>query len=111
MTGSSLPPEKKLNVLYRIEPGCLGPDGPDHAEAFCQFVNQNLTNPGDRFIIQNVVARFDKSLPEMEYRVVNKLINHHQAAKYLSGFDMNLDQFEEQLHEQIGELIEQFLKR
>ena len=26
--------EKKIRVMYRVEPGCLGPEGADHIEDF-----------------------------------------------------------------------------
>ena len=29
-----LPAEKKLMVLFRLEAGCLGPDGKDHIDKF-----------------------------------------------------------------------------
>ena len=27
----------QLAVIYRVEPGCLGPEGAAHIEGFCQF--------------------------------------------------------------------------
>ena len=32
---------KKLLVMYRIEPGCLGPQGADYVEEFCVFAKQS----------------------------------------------------------------------
>ena len=37
-----LPLYKKLLVMYRIEPGCLGPQGADYVEEFCVFAKQKL---------------------------------------------------------------------
>ena len=37
-----LPLYKKLLVMYRIEPGCLGPQGADYVEEFCVFAKQKI---------------------------------------------------------------------
>ncbi len=32
--------DKKLHLLYRVEPGCLGPTGADTIERFCEYANE-----------------------------------------------------------------------
>ncbi|MGX5172470.1 hypothetical protein ACUR5C_00415 [Aliikangiella sp. IMCC44653] len=106
-----LPPDKKLNVIYRLEPGCMGPDGIDSIEQFCNFAQQEVAGLDADFVHWEILPRFDKSLDEMEYRVAQKRLTHDQAAVYLNLFSKQLDEFEEHLHERIGELIEAFLGR
>ena len=103
--------EKKLNVLYRVEPGCLGPDGPNTIESFCDYAEKSVENLDSDFVHWDIVPRFDKSLPEMEYKALNKRMSHDQAARYLAVFHKDLDEFEEHLHEQLGNLIEDYLGR
>ncbi|MCW8875588.1 MAG: hypothetical protein OQK04_14525 [Kangiellaceae bacterium] len=111
MKVSQLPKEKKLNVLYRVEPGCLGPDGPERIEDFCQFAEKEVEDLDADFVHWDIVPRFDKTLPEMEYKALQKRLTHEQAAKYLSVFEKDLDEFEEHLHEKLGVLIENYLGR
>lgn len=108
---NALPKNKKLNVLYRVEPGCLGPDGLEGIERFCRFAQQSVEALDAGFVHWDILPRIDKSLAEMEYRVLEKRLNHQQAAKYLSYFDKDLDEFEEHLHDRLGLLIESFLGR
>jgi len=103
--------EKKLNVLYRVEPGCLGPDGPKNIEAFCDFAEKKVEDLDANYVHWEIIPRFDKSLPEMEYKALGKNLSHDQADRYLAVFKQNLDEFEEHLHDKLGLLIEDFLGR
>ncbi|QFU22829.1 hypothetical protein FM038_012190 [Shewanella eurypsychrophilus] len=106
-----LPKEKKITVLCRIEPGCLGPKGLDHIEDFCRFANQELKRVDGNFIIWLPLPRYDKSLAEMQYSVNKKQLNHDKAAQYLAHFDCDLDDFEEHFHEQLSVMIDEFLSK
>ncbi len=105
-----LPQDKKLNVLFRVEPGCLGPDGINHIEKFCQFAQQQVEAIDADFVHWDIVARFDKLLPEMEYKIANKKLTHDKAAKYLAIFEKDLDEFEGHLNDKLGELIDNYLR-
>jgi len=106
-----LPKDKKLNVLFRVEPGCLGPDGPEHVESFCQYAQKSVEDLDADFVHWDIVPRFDKSLPEMEYKVNTRRLNHDQAERYLHVFNKELDEFETHLNDKLGELIDSFLNR
>lgn len=106
-----LPLYKKLTVLFRVEPGCLGPDGADHIEGFCKFAKKQVTGLHSDFVRWSITPRFDKSLPETEYKTNNKRLNHDKAEKYLHIFGQELDDFEEQFQELLSELIDQYLGR
>ena len=107
----SLPLYKKLNVLFRIEPGCLGPDGIEHVEAFCAFAKKSVARLDSDYIRWVITPRYDKSLPEMEYKVRNKVLSQERASQYLATLDKDLDEFEENLQEKLAELIDDFLGR
>jgi hypothetical protein len=110
-TNSPLPQERKLSVLFRVEPGCLGPDGKDHVIQFCSFAQNEVTAIDTDFIHWEIVPRFDKALPEMQYTIANKRLSHDKAATYLALFEKSLDEFEEHLHEKLAQLINQYLGR
>ena len=86
--------DKKLSVTYRVEPGCLGPDGMDYVKGFCQFAQQKAGSIDLAYALFEFVPRYDKSLPELQYQVVGKAISSLQATKFLAVFGSTLDEFE-----------------
>lgn len=106
-----LPQEKKLTIVFRVEPGCLGPQGAAHIEEFCRFAQKEFETVDADFIHWEIVPRHDKSLAEMQYQVNNKNLSHDKAAKYLTVFNKNLDEFEGHLHQKLTLLIDQYLGR
>jgi len=106
-----LPQDKKLNVVFRVEAGCLGPKGKDHIEQFCSFAQVEVEPIDADFVHWEIVPRHDKSLPEMQYNINGKRLTHDQAAKYLDVFKKSLDEFEGHLHDKLDTLIEQFQGR
>jgi len=103
--------DKKLTVVFRVEPGCLGPDGKDHVDEFCNFAGKEVESIEPDFVLWNIVPRDDKSLPEMQFRIGNKNLTHDQAEKYLKLFDKSLDDFEENWFETLAVLISKFLEQ
>ena len=99
-----LPRDKKLTVLYRVEPGCLGPDGKQHIDAFCKFAE--LVSRA----IHEQSPRHDKTLAETQYKVGDKNLSHDQAARYLHMFGKQLDEFEEHLHDALASSIDEFMQ-
>ena len=57
-----LPEEKKLTVLFRLEPGCLGPKGVEHIDNFCQLAQKEFKSFHSDFVQWTIVPRIDKSL-------------------------------------------------
>ena len=106
-----LPLYKKLTVTFRVEPGCLGPQGSEHIEQFCKFAKKEVATLDADFIRWVITPRYDKTLPETEYKTNNKLLDHKKAQKYLQVFGKDLDEFEAHLQDKLAELIEQFLGR
>lgn len=105
---SSLTREQKLSVTYRVEPGCLGPTGADHVEAFCAYAQSQMQTLDAAYIYWNIVPRFDKSLPEMAYQVLGKRMTHQQAEKYLGYFGKSLDELEGHLSDKLADLINNY---
>ena len=104
-----LPQDKKLNIIFRLESGCLGPDGSNHIDTFCTLAQKQFATIDSGFINWNIIPRQDKSLPEREYKINNKLISRDMAEKYLSLFDRKIDDFECQIDAKIGDIINQYL--
>jgi uncharacterized protein YutD len=101
--------DKKLAITYRVEAGCLGPDGLNYISDFCNFAQLELQTLDSNHIVWNIVHREDKTLPEMQYSLVGKIINSHKAEKYLSIFGETLDDFEYHLSDHLTTLIRQFM--
>tara|TARA_R110002167_G_scaffold24330_9_gene85746 strand:- start:862 stop:1209 length:348 start_codon:yes stop_codon:yes gene_type:complete len=108
-TTSSLDDNKKLVVTYRVEGGCLGPIGHKHIDKFCEYSQQNIETPFSKFIKLIITPRHDKNLPEMQFNISSKKINHRQAEKYLSLFGGSLDNFECELSDQLTQLIQTYV--
>jgi len=106
-----LPKEKKLMVVFRVEPGCLGPRGADIIEEFCQFAQKEVETLDSDFVHWDILPRIDKSLPEMQYKVNEKKLTHDKAARYLEVFDKSLDEFEGHLHNKLALLVERYQGR
>ena len=106
-----LPLYKKLLVLYRIEPGCLGPQGVEHVEAFCTFAKATLKHKHSEFLRWTIKPRYDKSLPELEFQIKNTVISRQHAQKYLSSFSVELADFETSLEEELADLVDAFFER
>lgn len=106
-----LPQEKKLTIVFRVEPGCLGPSGNSHVDEFCGYAQKECEQLDADFVHWEIMPRHDKTMPEMQYQINKKKLSHDKAAKYLELFKKDLDEFEEHLHKKIAYLIDAFLKR
>ena len=105
----SLPDEKKLTVVFRLEPGSLGPDGDNLIEDFCKHAQKQLSDLDREFINWEIIPRHDKTLPERQYKINNKLLSQEMAKRYLGSFDRQINHFEENLDEKLGDLINKYL--
>ena len=103
--------EKKLTVVFRVEPGNLGPKGSQYIDAFCEFAQQEVETIDADFVHWDISPRNDKSLAEMEYKLNNKKLSQQKATRYLHLFNKNLDEFEEHFHQKLVRIIEQYLGR
>ena len=106
---NALPSDKQLAVLFRLEPGCLGPQGIDFVEEFCSFINKQP--PELHYARFHFVARYDKKLPEWEYSINKRNLNDEKVALYLNLFQTNKHSFEEEIEELLVQRIELFFSR
>lgn len=106
-----IPDDKKLQVTHRVEAGCLGPEGHTLILGFCLQAEQQISSMYSDFIKWKVIPRMDKHDPEIEYSLMNKQLSRNQLNRYLSLFEMTVDQFETELSERVGGLIEQYTAR
>jgi len=102
--------DKKITIVCRVEAGCLGPNGDDHVEGFCSFAKYEYETLNSNIMNWEIVPRYDKSQPEIQYKVNDKLLTHDKAERYLEVFDKNINDFEEQLHDKLVVLIDQYLE-
>ena len=100
--------EKILSLIFRVEPGCLGPDGSSHIEDFCQFAQTQLSTSNNHFLLKKVMPRFDKSIPELQYQINNKTLTENQVVKYLELFKKDISDIEDDLQEEVTQLIEEY---
>lgn len=106
-----IPEEKKLTVIFRIESGCLGPQGISHVASFCGKALQAFNQLHPAFMNWKVIPRHDKSLPELSYSIGDRPLAREHAAKYLQHFDIGIDNFESDVFNQLPEMIDQYFGR
>ena len=103
--------EHRIVITYRVEPGCLGPDGHLHVQAFCDFAQQQMASLDAAYVQWQIVPRYDKSRPEMECRLMGKSLNAKQANQYFAPLGQNFGVIESHLCERISLLIDHYLQR
>lgn len=106
-----IPTNKKLLVQFRLEPGCLGPQGDQHIDQFCQFAQNQFEGFYSHFVDWEITPRLDKSLPEIQYGINQKQLNSKQVSKYLQIFKHELSSFEESLDDKLAEMIDHYLSQ
>lgn len=106
-----LPLYKKLSVLIRLEPGCLGPKGKDHIEAFCIHAKSQLKAFHGGIIRWSIVPRYDKSLPEIEYKLNKAPSSPASTEAFFTEWNIAFEDFEEALDERLADLIEHYFER
>lgn len=111
MSKDNFPESKKLTVIFRMEPGSLGPDGIQYINEFCEFAQSQLQACSDEYLIWVIIPRLDKSLAELEFQLVNKKLTPAKAGQYLSIFGENLDSFETQLENNLEAIVNQYFGR
>ncbi len=103
--------DKKLHVQFRLEPGCLGPQGLKHVDAFCLLAQKKLETKNDHFVKWEIIPRLDKSSPEITYKIKGKRLGIQQVSKYLKVFNQELSSFEDSLNDDIALLINLYLSQ
>lgn len=106
------PIANKLTILYRVEPGCLGPDGDQHVDQFCDQAEKQIThNPEflNHIVTWVIEPRRDKTLPEMQFKLISKNISHGQAETYLKTAGHELEDLESSFIQSITSQVNHYL--
>lgn len=103
--------QQKLTVIFRIEAGCLGPQGISHVASFCKHAKAELEVLYPDFIDWHVTPRSDKSLPEISYSIGGRGLNRAQATRYLALFGHLIDEFEHAVFDHLPEIIDHYFGR
>ncbi|MCP4323921.1 MAG: hypothetical protein GY951_15395 [Psychromonas sp.] len=100
-----------MTVVFRMEPGSLGPDGAQYVSEFCEFAQVQLQACAEPYIRWAIVPRFDKTLVEMEFQLASKKLTSSKAGLYLGAFGESLELFEEKLEDNLEAIINQYFGR
>lgn len=107
----NLPENRKLIVLFRVEPGCLGPEGVEHIERFCEFAAsaEKYGLPG--YVSWRFEPRYDKNLPEISYCLNDKGLSPDKVERYLSVMGARTTELEDTLEQILTDLIDSYFGR
>lgn len=105
-----LPNEKKLTVIFRVEPGCLGPEGEKEIVNFCNFAQAKIGPVESDYVNWSIIPRDNKADSEIQFRVKDKILTHEMAGKYLKVLGADIDALETRLFDDITCLIDEYLK-
>lgn len=100
--------DPKMIVTFRVEAGCLGPQGQSHVAPFCVFAQPYLATIDADHLVWNLCPRDDVSLPEIQYQIAGKTLSDSQAARYLALIDKDKAAFEDSVEGRIAELITEY---
>lgn len=103
-----LPQDKKLTILFRVEAGCLGPEGASIIKDFCRYAQQENPQINPKYLHWIIDHRENSSQAEIEYQVGNKVLPRDKAEKYLNLFEMKIDDIESELFDKTTSLIETY---
>lgn len=101
----------KITVICRVEPGCLGPDGADHIEAFCKLGQKEFELIDPNIIEWEIIPRLDKSKPEIQYQLKGRNLSEQQSELYLKALGKDPDEFEDSLFKQLASSVNHYFGR
>lgn len=102
--------DKKLSITFRVEPGCLGPEGATLISGFCDIAQEAFKALASGCVSWDIVPRSDKTLPEIQYALMNKRISDIQAEQYLELFNIKLDELEGDFDDKLAILIDDYMR-
>ncbi|MBP4040126.1 MULTISPECIES: hypothetical protein [Aeromonas] len=104
------PTAPRLTIQIRLEPGCLGPDGKHHIDAFCTAASRVFAVIEPERVNWVLIPRHDKQLPEQEFLIEGRKLSEAQAGLLLQRLGLALDPLLEQSDAVLSQLIERYLK-
>ncbi len=100
-----------IEATYRLEPGCLGPDGAQYITEFCQFAQPLVSAHAPAFMQWVLTPRFDKTLPELQFSLAGRVLSDSQAERLCSSYQTDADTLVEELNHHLMLLIDQYFGR
>lgn len=107
----NFPDNKRITVIFRVEPGSLGPDGNQYIDDFCQFAQQQLQACAEPYINWSIVPRRDKKMAEIAFQLANKKLTPAQAGQFLLVFGLSFEHFEAEIESNLEAIINQYFGR
>ena len=101
----------KITVICRVEPGCLGPDGADHVEDFCQYAQKQFNQVDTDAVDWEIIPRFDKTLDEVQYKLKSRILSDQQTGLYLKALGKDQNLFEDVMFQQLTDSVNRYLNR
>ncbi len=101
----------KLNINYYIESGCLGAQGEQKIQHYCQFLTQKLQHIYNDFCTWHVKPLSDLHQPHIQYFIAHKKLSDEQATRYLNALQKNKKKFESQIDDIVIHSIEDYMGR
>lgn len=106
----TLPEDKKIQLRFRVEPGCLGPEGTKYVDDFCSFAQHQFSGVDTEFVTWFIEPRHNKALAETEYGINGRQLSAAQAERYLLAICHSLEELEDHLHSTLANLIDEFMR-
>jgi len=95
----------RVTVIYRVDPGALGPGSESIVEGFCRFAQKEFDDLFKDCIDWEIMPRFDKSEKEIQYKIRNRDLSVQQASLYLDALGKEQGSFESKLYKQLESSI------
>ncbi len=86
-------------------------DGKEYIEGFCRFAFKEMKLVLPSFVQWLIIPRYDKTLPEIQYKLRDRNLTTAQATKFLEMFNKNTSEIESDLDEILADLIEEYLAK
>lgn len=98
-------------IFYYIEAGCLGANGAQVVDGFCDFLEKKLNSTHAKLCYWSIQPLSDINLPHFKYVLEDKKLSLEQATRYLEKHQFTLKQFEDDIDDLVIDFIEEYLGR
>ncbi|PHS20566.1 MAG: hypothetical protein COA86_01050 [Kangiella sp.] len=103
-----IPQDKKLLVIYRLEPECLGTIGHKQINYFCAHITKRILPVDSDFVKWTVLPRLAATEKEVEFRLNGKLLQLPQVVRYLTVFNRDYDAFLDSINNAVLKQVDHY---
>jgi len=100
-----------FTVSYFIESGCLGAQGAQRIDGFCEFVTIKLKQSFPAFCSWNIKPLIDNQQRHIQYTLNQKTLTLEQAKRYLDTQHQDINSFENNVDDFVIDSIEEYQGR